>query len=33
MEPEGSLLCSQEPIIGPYHEPAESGPQPHKLFH
>jgi len=24
MEPEGSLLCSQEPATGPYPEPDES---------
>jgi len=27
MEPEGSLLCWQEPAIGPYPEPDESSPQ------
>jgi hypothetical protein len=26
MEPEGSLLCSQEPSTGPYPEPDESNP-------
>jgi len=24
MEPESSLVCSQKPNTGPYHEPAES---------
>jgi hypothetical protein len=33
MEPEGSLLCSQEPAIGPYPEPDESSPDPHTVFH
>jgi hypothetical protein len=28
MEPEGSLMCSQKPAIGPYPEPAESS-SPH----
>jgi hypothetical protein len=26
MEPKGSLPCSQEPSIGPYHEPGQSSP-------
>jgi hypothetical protein len=26
MQAEGSLLCSQEPSIGPYPEPSESNP-------
>jgi hypothetical protein len=26
MEPEGSLLCSQEPSTGPYPEPDRSSP-------
>jgi len=26
MEPEGSLLFSQKPVIGPYPEPDESSP-------
>jgi hypothetical protein len=29
MEPEYSLLSSQEPITGPYHEPDESNPHPY----
>jgi hypothetical protein len=28
MEPEGSLLCSQEPAIGPYPKPDEFSPHP-----
>jgi hypothetical protein len=28
MVPEGSLQCSQEPVIGPYPEPDESSSQP-----
>jgi hypothetical protein len=32
MEPEGSLLCSQEPATGPYPEPDESGSQSSILF-
>jgi hypothetical protein len=28
MEPEGSLLCSQEPATCPYPEPNESNPHP-----
>jgi hypothetical protein len=30
MEPEGSVLCSQDPSIGPYHEPDQSIP-PHPI--
>jgi hypothetical protein len=26
MEPEGSLLCSQDPSTGPYPEPDQSSP-------
>jgi hypothetical protein len=29
MESKGSLLHSQVPTIGPYHEPAQSSPYPH----
>jgi hypothetical protein len=32
MKPEGSLLCSQEPAPGPYHEPDESNPHPQTRF-
>jgi hypothetical protein len=32
MEPECSLLCSQEPATGPCPKPAESSPHPHTLF-
>jgi hypothetical protein len=32
MEPEGSLLCSQEPNTSPYPEPDESIPHPPTLF-
>jgi len=32
MEPEGSLLCSQESGTGPYPEPDASGPHLHTLF-
>jgi hypothetical protein len=32
MEPEGSLLCSQEPATCPYPEPKESNPHPQTLF-
>jgi len=32
MEPEGSLLCSQEPATGHYPEPDESSPHPQILF-
>jgi hypothetical protein len=32
MEPEGSLLRSQKPIIGPYIELIESSPLTHILF-
>jgi hypothetical protein len=31
-ESQGSLLCSQEPAIGPYPEPEESSPHPSILF-
>jgi hypothetical protein len=31
MEPEGSLLCSQEPSVGLNPEPDESSPQ-HPMF-
>jgi hypothetical protein len=32
MEPEGSLLSSQEPAIGPSPEPDASSPDPPTLF-
>jgi hypothetical protein len=32
MEPEGLLLCSQEPSIGPYPEPDKSNPHTPTLF-
>jgi hypothetical protein len=32
MEPEGSLLCSQQPAIGPYPEADESSPHPPTAF-
>jgi hypothetical protein len=32
MDPEGLLLCPQEPATGSYPEPAESSPNPHVLF-
>jgi hypothetical protein len=32
MESEGSLLCSQELITGPYFEPDESSPHPQPHF-
>jgi hypothetical protein len=32
MEPEGSLLCSQESITGPYAELDESSPQLPTIF-
>jgi hypothetical protein len=32
MEPEGSLLCSQDPIMRPYSEPDESSSHLHSLF-
>jgi hypothetical protein len=32
IDPEGSLLCSQEHITGPYPEPDESSPHPPNLF-
>jgi hypothetical protein len=32
MEHEGSLLCSQEPAIGPYPEPDKSIPHPPKFI-
>jgi hypothetical protein len=32
MEPEDSLLCSQEPATGPYPEPDASSPQLVTLF-
>jgi hypothetical protein len=31
-EPEGSLSCSQKPVIGPYHEPDELSPHLPTLF-
>jgi hypothetical protein len=31
-EPEGSVLWSQEPTTGPYHNPDEPGPHPKSLF-
>jgi hypothetical protein len=33
MEPEGSLMCSQEPAPGPNLQPAESGPLLHAIMH
>jgi len=32
MEPEGSLLCSQEPATGTYPEQDVSSPHPHNYF-
>jgi hypothetical protein len=32
MEPEDSLLCSQDPATGPYPEPGESSPYLSTLF-
>jgi len=32
MEPEGSLLCLEEPATGTYSEPDESSPQLYTLF-
>jgi len=32
MEPEGSLLCSQNPTSGPSPEPDEFSPHLHTLF-
>jgi len=32
MEPEGSLLCSQEPVTGTYPESGESSPHPSNLL-
>jgi hypothetical protein len=32
MEPNGSILCSQEPATGPYLEPDESSPYHSILF-
>jgi hypothetical protein len=32
MEPEGSLLCSQQSTTGPYTEPDASSPQLPTLF-
>jgi hypothetical protein len=32
MEPEGSLLCPQESVIGSCPEPYESNPLPQNLF-
>lgn len=32
MEPEGSLLCSQESSTGSYPKPIKSTPYPHSLF-
>jgi len=31
MEPDGSLLHSQEPTTSPYPEPDESSPRPHPI--
>jgi hypothetical protein len=32
MEPEGYLLCSQEPSTGPYPELDQSSPHPRNIF-
>jgi hypothetical protein len=32
MEPEGSILFSQQPAPGPYPEPDESSPHPQTLL-
>jgi hypothetical protein len=32
VEPEGLLMCFQQHTTGPYPEPSEVNPHPHKLF-